>query len=58
MWLRGVATIGANRASVFIHLMPLFGAVLAITFLGEQLATYHAVGAALVLCGVVLTSRK
>lgn len=58
MWVRGVATIGANRASVFIHLMPLFGAVLAISFLGEQLATYHAVGAALVLCGVVLTSRK
>jgi drug/metabolite transporter (DMT)-like permease len=58
MWVRGVATIGANRASVFIHLMPLFGAVLAITFLGEQLATYHAVGAALVLGGVVLTSRK
>jgi drug/metabolite transporter (DMT)-like permease len=25
MWVRGVATIGANRASVFIHLMPLFG---------------------------------
>jgi drug/metabolite transporter (DMT)-like permease len=58
MWVRGVATIGANRASVFIHLMPLFGALLAITFLGEQLATYHAVGAALVLTGVVLTSRK
>jgi drug/metabolite transporter (DMT)-like permease len=58
MWVRGVATIGANRASVFIHLMPLFGALLAITFLGEQLATYHAVGAALVLGGVVLTSRR
>jgi drug/metabolite transporter (DMT)-like permease len=32
--------------------------LLAITFLGEQFATYHAVGAALVLCGVVLTGRK
>lgn len=58
MWVRGVASIGPNRASVFIHLMPLFGAVLAITFLGEELAPYHAIGAALVLCGVVLTSRK
>ena len=58
MWVRGVASIGPSRASVFIHLMPLFGAVLAITFLGEHLATYHAVGAALVFCGVVLTSRK
>jgi drug/metabolite transporter (DMT)-like permease len=38
--------------------MPLFGAVLAISFLGEQLAGYHAAGAALVLAGVVMTSRK
>jgi drug/metabolite transporter (DMT)-like permease len=58
LWVRGVATIGPNRASVFIHLMPLFGAVLAIAFLGEHLAAYHAVGAALVLAGVVLTSRR
>jgi len=57
LWVRGVASIGPNRASVFIHLMPLFGAVLAVTFLGEKLATYHALGAALVLCGVALTSR-
>lgn len=58
LWVRGVAAIGPNRASVFIHLMPLFGAALAVTFLGEVLAAYHAVGAALVLCGVVLTSRR
>jgi drug/metabolite transporter (DMT)-like permease len=58
MWVRGVASIGPSRAGVFIHLLPLFGALLAITFLGERFATYHAVGAALVLCGVVLTSRK
>jgi drug/metabolite transporter (DMT)-like permease len=58
LWVRGVASIGPNRASVFIHLMPLFGAVLAVTFLGEQFAAYHAVGAALVLSGVVLTSRR
>ena len=58
LWVRGVASIGPSRAGVFIHLIPLFGALLAITFLGEQFATYHAVGAALVLCGVVLTGRK
>jgi len=57
LWVRGVATIGPNRAGVFIHLMPLFGGALAIAFLGEQLAAYHAMGAALVLCGVVLTTR-
>jgi drug/metabolite transporter (DMT)-like permease len=58
LWVRGVAAIGPNRAGVFIHLMPMFGALLAITFLGEELATHHVIGAALVLCGVALTSRK
>ena len=58
LWVRGVAKIGPNRAGVFIHLIPVFGAVLAITFLGEELAAYHAAGAALALCGIVLTSRK
>lgn len=57
LWVRGVATIGPNRAGVFIHLMPLFGAALAMTFLGERLGAYHVIGAALVLCGVVLASR-
>jgi drug/metabolite transporter (DMT)-like permease len=58
LWVRGVAAIGPNRAGVFIHLLPLFGGALAIAFLGEHLAAYHAIGAALVLGGVVLTSRK
>jgi drug/metabolite transporter (DMT)-like permease len=58
LWVRGVATIGPNRAGVFSHLIPVFGAILAITFLGEELAAYQAAGAALALCGIVLTSRK
>jgi drug/metabolite transporter (DMT)-like permease len=57
LWVRSVATIGANRAGAFIHLMPLFGAVLAMGFLGEQLAGYHLGGAMLVLCGVFMTNR-
>jgi drug/metabolite transporter (DMT)-like permease len=58
LWVRGVAAIGPNRAGVFIHLMPLFGAALAITFLGEALGAFHVIGSALVLCGVALASRK
>lgn len=58
LWVRGVARIGPNRAGVFIHLMPLFGAALAIVFLGEQLAAYHAIGGALVLGGIFVTSRR
>lgn len=58
LWVRGVATIGPNRAGVFIHLMPFFGAVLAVAFLGEQPGAHHAIGSAFVLCGVALASRK
>jgi drug/metabolite transporter (DMT)-like permease len=57
LWVRSVGAIGVNRAGVYMHLMPLFGAALAMAFLGEQLAPYHVAGAVLVLCGVVLTSR-
>lgn len=55
---RGVELIGANRAAPFIHLMPLFGSILAILFLGERPHAFHAVGYALVLSGVFLAARK
>lgn len=58
LWVRGVAAIGPNRAGVFIHLMPLFGAALAIAFLGETLGAFHVAGSALVLGGVYLASRS
>jgi drug/metabolite transporter (DMT)-like permease len=57
-YIRGVELIGGNRAGVFMHLIPLFGAVLAIAFLGEQLHLYHFAGFALILAGVWLASRQ
>jgi drug/metabolite transporter (DMT)-like permease len=56
-YIRGVELIGGNRAGVFMHLIPLFGAVLAIVFLGERLHAYHFAGFALILVGVWLASR-
>jgi drug/metabolite transporter (DMT)-like permease len=55
---RGIALIGPNRAAPFFHLMPLFGSVMAIMLLGEQLKPFHLIGYALVLAGVVIASRK
>ena len=55
---RGVELIGANRAGVCLHLVPLFGAVLAITLLGEAPRIYHFLGIALILAGVSLAARK
>jgi len=57
-FIRGVELIGANRAGPFFHLMPVFGAALAILFLGERPQPFHAVGFALVLAGVAVAARK
>jgi drug/metabolite transporter (DMT)-like permease len=56
-WNRGVAMVGPTRAGLFIHLMPLFGAVLSYLFLGETLASYHLTGAVLVVTGLVVAAR-
>lgn len=55
---RGVDLIGANRAGTFIHLMPLFGSIMAILFLGETFHAYHAAGIALILGGLTLAARS
>jgi len=55
---RGVELIGSTRAGVCLHLVPPFGAVLAITLLGEELRLYHVAGIALILAGVSLTARQ
>jgi drug/metabolite transporter (DMT)-like permease len=55
-WNRAVAEVGPTRAGVFVHLMPVFGTVLAILFLGESFHAYHGVGFALILAGIVVTS--
>ncbi len=56
-WNRGVEAIGANVAGLFVHLMPVFGVVLAWLFLGERLAPFHVAGIALILAGIWVTSR-
>jgi drug/metabolite transporter (DMT)-like permease len=52
-----VEAVGANVAGLFIHLMPVFGVVLAWAFLGERLAFYHLTGIAVILAGITITSR-
>jgi drug/metabolite transporter (DMT)-like permease len=57
-WTRGVAAIGPHRAGTFLHLIPVFGTTLAIIFLGERLAPYNLIGAALVAGGLGLASLR
>jgi drug/metabolite transporter (DMT)-like permease len=55
---RGIELIGANRAAPFIHLVPVFGSVMAVALLGEQFQLYHAVGYGLVFTGITVATRK
>ena len=55
-WNKGVGAIGAARAGIFMHLMPVFATVLAILFLGEQLQPYHLLGILLIFAGIFLTT--
>jgi len=57
LWLYGVSAIGPERAGQFVHLMPLFGAALAVLWLGETVAPAQLVGAGCVCAGIVLVQR-
>jgi drug/metabolite transporter (DMT)-like permease len=54
---RGVELVGAARAGQFMHLMPAFGILLAVAFLGERLHGYHGVGIVLIGTGLWLADR-
>ena len=56
-FLRAVSLIGANRAGLFINLVPIFAAVLAVSLLGEKIHLYHLVGFALVLGGIAMSEK-
>lgn len=54
----GVAEVGPARASLFIHLMPVFGTLMATLFLGESLVLYHVMGISAIFSGIYLSTRK
>jgi drug/metabolite transporter (DMT)-like permease len=57
-WNRGVELIGPNRSGPFLHLVPLYTALLAGIFLGEDLRLFHMAGLLLILTGVSLASGR
>jgi drug/metabolite transporter (DMT)-like permease len=57
-WQKGIEIIGPNRASMFIQLMPLFSAVMAIIIFKEKFELYHFIGAIFILSGIYLSNRK
>ncbi len=57
-FIRGVELIGPGRAGLFVNLVPVFGALLAVVLIGEPFAWYHAAGLVLVLGGIGLAERR
>jgi drug/metabolite transporter (DMT)-like permease len=57
-WNVAIRTIGANRTAIFVNLIPVSGALLAMIFLDERLYAYHLAGAAFVFVGIWLALRR
>tara|TARA_A100000164_G_scaffold73077_1_gene61402 strand:- start:2284 stop:3177 length:894 start_codon:yes stop_codon:yes gene_type:complete len=57
-WQKGIEIIGPNRSTMFIQLMPLFSAVMAIIIFKEKFELYHFIGASFILTGIYLSNRK
>ena len=55
---RGVELIGSARGGQYVHLVPVFGTLLAMVLLGERLRGFHFVGIALIAAGLVLAARQ
>ena len=55
-WNRSVATLGPARTGIFMHVLPIFSALLAVLFLGETLGGYHILGFAIIVGGIMLVT--
>ena len=57
-WAGAVSIIGANRAGIFLSLIPLFSTIMAIIFYNEKFQFFHLIGAILIIIGLYLSNKK
>ena len=57
-WAGAVSIIGANRAGIFLSLIPLFSTIMAIFFYNEQFKFFHLIGAILIIIGLFLSNKE
>jgi len=57
-WAGAVSIIGANRAGIFLSLIPLFSTIMAIVFLNEKFQFFHLIGAILIILGLFLSNKE
>ena len=57
LWMKAIGILGPSRTTLFFNLVPILTALVAALALGEHLASYHFIGGALTLGGVILAER-
>ena len=57
-WAGAVSIIGANRAGIFLSLIPLFSTIMAIFFYNEEFQFFHLIGAILIILGLFLSNKE
>ena len=57
-WNKGVSIIGPNRSSLFLHLIPVFSSIWAVSFLNEKFSFFHFIGIIFILSGIILSNIK
>jgi drug/metabolite transporter (DMT)-like permease len=57
LMMRGVDLIGPGRAGVYVNLVPVFTAIMAVNLINEPFAPYHGIALALVVAGILLAQR-
>ena len=57
-WNKGVSIIGPNRSSLFLHLIPVFSSIWAVSFLNENFSFFHLIGIMFILSGIILSNIK
>ena len=57
-WAGAVSIIGANRAGIFLSLIPLFSTIFAIMFFNEKFLFFHFIGSILIIIGLFLSNKK
>ena len=57
-WAGAVTIIGANRAGIFLSLIPLFSTILAMFFFNENFYFFHFIGSVLIVLGLILSNKK
>ena len=57
-WAGAVSIIGANRAGIFLSLIPFFSTIMALVLFDEQFQFFHLIGSILIILGLFLSNKE